>query len=201
MIGKCILILKIKLKTFGMSVSYEGEIEFPQMCYLTRDQIDLDEEEYSIKYIQNSKRDGYVNGQIIITNTSDQRIEDWKLDFETESTVEKIDNIWNAKLLGLDEGIEGATYCQVDNATYNQNIEPGKSVEFGFIAKSDKDIKIVASTLYHMVDADYEDEDEEEKETIDLDNPYWAPKYDLDDFETEEEYEEYCRSIGYCPSA
>ena len=99
-----------------------------------------------------------------------------------------IENIWNAKLIDIDEGIDEGSYCQVDNATYNQNIEPGQSIEFGFIAKCDGDIKIEESTLYSMVNVDYEDEDEDE--TIDLENPYWEPRYNLDDFDTYEEYEE-----------
>lgn len=189
-----------KSVTFGMTVSYQGEIEFPQECYLTRECSEVDDDDYSIEYIQHSKWDEHVNGEIIITNTGKQRIEDWKLDFETSNTVKEIENIWNAKLIEIDEGSEAGSYCQVDNATYNQNIEPGQSVRFGFIVKCDGDLKIEETTLYHMLNAEYEDDiDETLDDIIDPDNPNWEPRYDLDDFDTYEEYEEYCNRIGYHP--
>lgn len=183
--------------TFGMTVRYDGEIEFPKECFLTREQSEVDEKNYVVEYSQNGKWDNHVNGSIKITNLGIERIEDWKLDFETSIVVNDIENIWNAKLIDIDDGIDEGSYCQVDNATYNQNIEPGQSIEFGFIAKCDGDIKIEESTLYSMVNVDYEDEDEDE--TIDLENPYWEPRYNLDDFDTYEEYEEYCNEIGYKP--
>lgn len=178
--------------TFGMTVSYEGEIELPQECYLTRERCEVDEEDYSIEYIQHSKWEGYVNGQIVIINTGNQRIEDWKLDFETTEFFKGIENIWNAKLLDIYED----TYCQIDNATYNQNIEPGQSVEFGFIAKCDGDFAIKKTTLYNMNNVEYEDGTNVD-EIIDPDSDDWEPDCDLDDFDTYEEYVEYLKEIGY----
>ena len=44
-----------------------------------------------------------------------------------------------------------------------------------------------------MIKAEYEEDDEDE--TIDFTDPYWEPRYDLDDFDTYKEYEEYCKEI------
>lgn len=180
-----------KSVTFGMTVSYQGEIEYPQECYLTRERCEVDKGNYSVEYIQYNKWDEHVCGQIIITNIGNKRIEDWKLDIRTFETVKEIENIWNAKLLGIyDE-----KYLQIDNATYNQNIEPGKTVEFGFIAKCDGDFMIKESTLYHMDYVKYEDGTNVD-EIIDPDSEDWEPEYDLDDFESYEEYIEYLKEIG-----
>lgn len=180
-----------KSVTFGMTVSYQGEIEYPQECYLTRERCEVDETDYSIEFIQHSKWEGHVNGQIIITNTGKHRIEDWKLDVETFETVKEIENIWNAKLLGIyDE-----KYLQIDNATYNQNIEPGQSLEFGFIAKCDGDFGIKKSFLYQMDYVKYENGTNVD-EMIDPDSEDWEPEYDLDDFDSYEEYVEYLKEIG-----
>lgn len=180
--------------TFGMTVNYEGNIEFPQVYYLTRESVEVNEEDYVVEYIQNSKWENHVNGQIKITNIGTKPIEDWKLGFETSNVVNEIENIWNAKLIEIYEGV----YCQVNNAEYNQNIEPGQSVEFGFIARCTGDIEIEETVLYSMQRAECEYE-EEEDEIVDLNDPDWEPRYDLDDFDTIEEYQEYCNKIGYHP--
>lgn len=181
--------------TFGMTISYDEMIEFPEACYLTRDRIDVPKEDYTIKYVQNSTWDGHVNGQIIITNIGSSTIEDWKLDFETEKSINSIENIWNAELVEICEG----KIIQVDNATYNQNIAPGASVEFGFIANCDEGVTIKDDALYKMVNLEYE-VPEYPFETNSPEAEDWQPDYDADDFETDEEYEEYLNSIGFVPA-
>lgn len=181
-----------KAVTFGMTVSYEDEIEFPDECYLTRGLYEADADSYSVQYVQNSTWDNHVSGQIIITNTGDKKIEDWKISLKTSENI-NFENIWNAKLTNED----AENFYQIDNVGYNQNIEPGKSVEFGFIAKCNN-FKIEEDFLYSMVNVEYENgillDD-----SIDENWEYWEPDYDLDDFDTYEEYEEYCKEIDCKP--
>ncbi len=173
--------------TFGMTVRYEGEIEFPEDCYLTKECWPV-EGDYTVEYKENSRWDGYVNGSITITNTGKKRIEDWKLDFETNVEIESIDNIWNAKLLRIfDE-----TLCQVDNATYNQNIEVGQSVEFGFIAKCDGEIELEDYDLYEMCSVTYENGEYAEEMLTPEEREARGPE----DFETYDEYMEYMKESG-----
>lgn len=179
--------------SFEIMVRYDGEIEFPEKCYLTREQCEVDEKNYEVEFIQNKKDVDHVKGSIKITNVGSERIEDWKFDFETSMVLNDIEQIWGAKLIDIDEGGEKGSYCQIDHVTSNQNIGPGQSIEFGFVAQCDGEIKIVENTLYSMIKAEYEEDDEDE--TIDFTNPYWEPRYDLDDFDTYEEYEEYCKEI------
>ncbi len=172
--------------TFGMTVSYKGEIELPQGCYLTREEIEIDADKYIIEYKQHDKWDGHVKVSVIITNKGKKRIEDWKLDFKTAGKIKSIENMWDAKLFDVYEH----HYCEVDNATYNQNIEPGESVEFGFVAECDEDFVINETTLYQMEEANYVD-GEDQRYTIDPNSEDWEPDYDLDDFDTYEEYMDY----------
>lgn len=63
-------------------------------------------------------------GSISITNRSDAAIEDWVLEFDFGR---EITNLWN----GTIKGKEGDRYT-VRNAGYNETIEPGGTVSFGF---------------------------------------------------------------------
>lgn len=180
--------------TFGMTVRYEDEIHLPGECYLTKEEFSVDKERYSVQYRENSKWDGHVNGQIVITNTGDKRIEDWKLELETDEKLKEFENIWNAKITDVYEN----TYS-LNNAGYNQNIEPGQSVEFGFIAGLKGNFAIKDAVLYEMSDVEYDDGEYVEDDDYIDDPEDWEPEYDSDDFETNEEYAEYLESIGYDP--
>lgn len=178
--------------TFGMTVCYEGEIELPEDFYLTRDKVEVDKKDYSVQYTEYGKWDDHVNGKITITNLGSERIEDWKFTYDVKNKIKSFENIWNAELINLYEH----KMVQVDNATYNQNIEPGQSVEFGFIIACEGDMEIEDFTLYKMCEVEYE-EGEYPYETNSPDSEYWEPPYTADDFDTDEEYEQYLRENGY----
>ncbi len=174
--------------TFGMTVRYETDFEFPTNCYLTRERLEV-EKEYSVTYKENSSWDGYVNGQIVITNNSDECIEDWKLHLSIKN-VNAFENIWNAEILESDE----EDVFKLDNANYNQNISPGQSVEFGFIAKTSGKVEISKAVLYEMSDdvryvqGSFVEEDFDEENYVEY--------YDSEDFDTYEEYEAYLAESG-----
>lgn len=120
-----------------------------------------------ITYKQFTKYDNKVQGQIEITNTSDDYIEDWSIIFDANI---KITNIWNAEVsekgYNYDDSDEEQTtpigiHYFIDNASYNQNIEPGQTINFGFIAEliSGDDAIIENESLYQLtVIPDNEDE-------------------------------------------
>lgn len=168
--------------SFGMTVSYEDLIDSPRDWYLTRACLEA-EGDYDVECTEYSRWDDTkINGQITITNHTDKRIEDWKLDIESNLSFEQV---WGAELVDEEE-------ASFDNADYNQNIEPGQSVSFGFIADCDGEkAEIYDEILYEMIqipeelegDEDWVDEYEENE----------LAKYELerDDFDTDEEYQEY----------
>lgn len=72
---------------------------------------------------------GGFNANVKIENTSDKTIENWALGFDYQG---EIANIWNAVIVSSEQ----PEYV-VKNAEWNQDIAPGKSVEFGFSGKGD----------------------------------------------------------------
>lgn len=136
--------------SFGMTVEYFGEIEFPQEILLTKECM-IVEGKYSVEYKESNRWDNHVCGQIVISNNTDHRIEDWKLDLNSNLDIE---NIWNAKIVSKYENI-----YRLDNVQYNQNIEVGQSVEFGFIAKVDGQVIIEDYVLNEMSATEIDDED------------------------------------------
>lgn len=72
---------------------------------------------------------GGFHANVKIENTSDKTIENWALGFDYQG---EIANIWNAVIVSSEQ----PKYV-VKNAEWNQDIAPGKSVEFGFSGKGD----------------------------------------------------------------
>lgn len=66
---------------------------------------------------------GFI-GEITLTNTTDEVIHDWAVDFEFPY---EIVSIWNGVVTSYENGV-----CTVQNAGYNRDIQPGESVMFGF---------------------------------------------------------------------
>lgn len=170
--------------TFGITVKYDVDILEPYdyempVCYTES------EKEYEVTYEQFSKWGNQLNGQVTITNLTDERIEDWKLDFEGNI---QITQIWNGEIEQEEEGV-----YTIVNKGYNQNIEPHSSVSFGFIATCEDDGMVLTDyVLYEVTEYDESEVDYEEEEFYD---PYEYPGLEEDDFETEEEYEAYLRKF------
>lgn len=170
--------------TFGITVKYDVDILEPYdyempICYTES------EKEYEVTYEQFSKWGNQLNGQVTITNPTDERIEDWKLDFEGNIGITQI---WNGEIEQEEEGA-----YTIGNKGYNQNIEPHSSVSFGFIATCEDDGMVLSDyVLYEVTEYDESEIDYEEEEYYD---PYKYPGLEEDDFETEEEYEAYMRKF------
>ena len=75
---------------------------------------------------------------------------------EFESNFKIID-IWNAKIndfqLDNDENNSTIAYYSMANVGYNQSIEPGQTINFGFIGEllGDNDSKIENEALYQLM--------------------------------------------------
>lgn len=83
---------------------------------------------YEISYSVTSEWEGGYNAEIIIRNRSDMPMEDWKLYFTAEASIQ---NLW------------GASWVQDDNAYqisgdgYNSIIQPNGSVTIGYTGLGD----------------------------------------------------------------
>ncbi len=181
--------------TFGMTVQYEDTIDEPKDGFLTRGCFEV-EDNYEIEYTEYSRwNDTKVNGQITITNNTERRIEDWKLELSSNLTFEQI---WSAEIC---ENLSEEGFCYLDNKEYNQNIEPGQSVSFGFIAECDGDkVELYDDILYEMIEMPEELEGEEDWEATYEEMVLAEYVFDSEDFYDEESYQEYLalrESLGY----
>lgn len=66
---------------------------------------------------------GFV-GQVALTNSGSSRVTDWQVEFDLPAAIT---NIWNARIVSR----TGDHYV-VSAESYNNKIEPGQTVTFGF---------------------------------------------------------------------
>lgn len=78
--------------------------------------------------------DGYYNAEVTIANTSKEKIENWKIYMRMAEGVQ-IQSIWNGAQKELEVSTEqNKKLYQISNVGWNQDIEPGQSVTFGYQA-------------------------------------------------------------------
>ena len=162
--------------SFGMTLKCSDNIEFPDKVFLTQECAEV-LDEYEVTCKEYSRWNGnVVNGEITIKNLSDNVIDDWKLELETNI---KIQQVWNAKVEESEEN-----YLYLNNANYNASIPANGSVSFGFIAEVEGEMNIDEYYLYDMmqvIDEETEIEDE-------IEDGYERGE---DEFDTEIQYQAY----------
>ncbi len=175
--------------SFGMTVKAENKPTFPE--YVTTNTIcyEVDQVNYEMSFKVHSNWDNKINGQIVITNKGDKKIEDWNVSLQSNF---KLKQIWNASI-EYEEEDEKDNFYDLWNPGYNQNIEPKQSVEFGFIAECEGKPELSNFELYEMT-SDFELDDYEEDEKLEFVDDFIL---DSDYFETREEYEKYLEEHGY----
>ena len=115
----------------GASVSFgftakaaDEDIVYPDSYAIVGKQAQLEQNNYEISFEVISDWETGFNGQLVIKNTSDKKIEDWELEFDFSH---EITNFWTADIISR----EGESYV-IKNKGYNANIEPGQSMTLGF---------------------------------------------------------------------
>ena len=95
------------------------------------------------------------------------------------------DHHYNAEVVDEDRGY-------FDNMGYNQNIEPGQSVSFGFIAECDGDeVEVYDQTLYEMITIPEELEGNPNWEEEVTEDELAQYEFEPEEFETEQDYYDY----------
>lgn len=88
---------------------------------------------YDVEYEVVAQYGNNYNTNITIINTSDKKIHNWKLAY---NTIDDIEIIWN----GSFEDSDGCTV--ITNVGYNQDITLGECVSFGFIAMKNRELAL-----------------------------------------------------------
>lgn len=95
------------------------------MCYdLLIVKQEVGDTDYTIDFKVMSDWGQAFNGEINITNNTEEVIEDWTLEFDFDRNIERF---WTAEMVEH----EGEHYI-VKNAEYNANIAPGQTITLGF---------------------------------------------------------------------
>lgn len=71
--------------------------------------------------------DGGYQAQIVLTNTGEEVVEDWQIDFVTSDTIT---SIWNCNVLQKDTSL-----CSISALEYNSVIHPEESSTIGYCAE------------------------------------------------------------------
>lgn len=114
-VGECV--------EFGLSVN-ENFNGFPSDYKLLGESVQVSEEAYSVEYILDNDWGSGFTGRILLTNNTDETIEDWILEFDFDR---KITSVWD----GVIDVHENNHYV-IKNAGYNANIAAGQTISFGF---------------------------------------------------------------------
>lgn len=105
----------------------------------------------SLEYSIISEYGNNYQVEVAVTNTTKETIHNWEIAYNTDDVIE---HIWNGKA----NQAEG--YTVVKNNEYNQDIKPGETVVFGYIAVKEGEINIpneFSFTNYYLITpANYE---------------------------------------------
>ena len=132
--------------SFGMTVKCSEEVRMPEYAYTTGLYEKLSQTKYKVEFRKNSRWEDKFNGQIIITNQSEEKIEDWSLCLDSNF---EITQIWSAVVVDEDK-VEDVIHYNIENPGYNQNIAPNQSVEFRFIATCEGEPEFSHLELYDV---------------------------------------------------
>lgn len=108
---------------FGISVN-ENFTGFPNAYKLLGENTQVQEDAYSVEYILDSDWGSGFTARVLLTNNTEETLEDWTLEFDFDR---EITSIWN----GVIEAHEGNHYV-IKNAGHNANIVSGSAISFGF---------------------------------------------------------------------
>lgn len=108
----------------GFTAKWDGDIIPPQNYETLIAQQEVEETDYTIKFKVTSDWGKAFNGEISITNNTEETIEDWMLEFDFDRTIERF---WTAEIVEH----TGEHYI-IKNAGYNANIKPGETIKLGF---------------------------------------------------------------------
>lgn len=106
----------------GFIANYEENITVPKSYDMLIAQQEA--QDYEINFKVTSDWGTGFNGEVSITNKSEEPIEDWQLEFDFDR---EIDNFWTAKII---EHVDN--HYVVKNDGYNVNIAPNETITLGF---------------------------------------------------------------------
>ncbi len=108
----------------GFQANWNDEIKAPESYDLLIAKQEVGDTDYTIDFKVTGDWGQAFNGEISITNNTEETIEDWTLEFDFDRNIERF---WTAEIVEH----EGEHYV-IKNVGYNANIAPGQTITLGF---------------------------------------------------------------------
>ena len=109
----------------ALAIAYNG---YMQKSNVTEQTCTYESNGIIVSFSVTGAWDGGYNALVKISNFSKERIDDWNLEM---LTADEVVNIWNARVINKD-----ADGMEIGNDGWNQDVEPGATVEFGYSSNS-----------------------------------------------------------------
>ena len=122
---------------YGYTLSGEN-ISVPETFEMYSKRVDVTEG-YDVKCNYNQVWDTGVQGELVITNTSDTPIEAWTLSFDTNFTI---NNLWNGRILENTD-----TSYVVASQMWTNPIQPYSSTTIGFVGSKTADTEALLNNF------------------------------------------------------
>lgn len=122
---------------YGYTLSGD-DISLPESFEIYSKRVDITEG-YDVQYNITNEWDTGVQGELVITNTSDKPLEAWTLSFDSNY---EINNLWNGRVLES----SGMSYTVASEAWTNP-IQPGASTTIGFVGTSYADVELLLNNF------------------------------------------------------
>ncbi len=122
---------------YGYTLSGEN-ISVPETFEIYSKRVDVTEG-YDVKCNYNQVWDTGVQGELVITNTSDTPIEAWTLSFDTNFTI---NNLWNGRILENTD-----TSYVVSSQMWTNPIQANGSTTIGFVGTKTADIEALLNNF------------------------------------------------------
>jgi hypothetical protein len=116
---------------FGYTQGYDEKINIPEEFELVSVESITNEADYAIDIVTNEQWEKEANISLVITNNSQNIIEDWKLNFNCNFNIL---DIWSAELVFQKDGT-----VELKNPDYAQNIKPGDNCIIGMHINDNKE--------------------------------------------------------------
>lgn len=108
----------------GFGAKWSEAINSPSNYDLLIAEQQVEDSNYTIAFKVTSDWGQAFNGEISITNNTEETIEDWILEFDFDRNIQRF---WTAEIVKHE-----ANHYVIKNAGYNANIAPGQTLKLGF---------------------------------------------------------------------
>lgn len=117
--------------SFGYTMRGD-DLSVPSDFELYSERVDVNDG-YSVEVQYDDVWHDGMRGQIIVTNTTDEPLEAWKLAFDTNFQIEYV---WNGRAVDTD-----GNHYVVASEAWTQYLAPGESKSIGFVGSKDPDVE------------------------------------------------------------